>query len=99
MPFISNSLLVELFILTVMAACVCGLALYRFFVARQQDFHLHANLDEAQYVGRQVTIASKLTWIDKWGKVLTVLTVLYFVGLLAVIFYQEWQRNSTVISN
>jgi hypothetical protein len=96
MPIGLQSMILELAVLAALSACVIGLALYRYFVAREQDVHLHYQVTEAQTVGKQSNIITQLSAIDKWGKILTVLTVAYFLVLLCVVLYQEWGRAGTL---
>ena len=44
---------------------------------------------EAQYVGKQNLIATKLNWIDRWGKTFTVVTLIYFLILLLLVLYEQ----------
>ena len=76
-----GSMLFELAVLAALVAVVIGLALYRYFIGKDQDFHIHMTATEATEVGKQSTIASRLTWIDRWGKSLTVDTLIYFLAL------------------
>ncbi|MBI3684718.1 MAG: hypothetical protein HY235_30480 [Acidobacteria bacterium] len=80
-----------------LVTAVIGLALYRHFVSKEEDYHIHAKLDEASSVGRQFTNATRLLWIDRWGKGLTVLSAVYFFVLLAVILYNEWHKTTTTV--
>ncbi|MBI4910189.1 MAG: hypothetical protein HY820_41610 [Acidobacteria bacterium] len=86
-----QSMMLELTILALMTLTVIGLAYYRHTVAKQQDFHLHVN--ETQGVTQQTNLAERLTAIDKWGKILTALTVVYFLVLAGWMLYREWTRG------
>lgn len=88
-----QSMMVELFVLVAMTLTVIGLALYRRSIAKQQDFHIHFN--GVQGVSQQNTVAERLTVIDKWGKILTALTVVYFLVLAGMMLYQEWSRGGS----
>jgi hypothetical protein len=87
--------MVPAIVLLVMAAVVAALAIYRFMIARHQEFHLHTNAGEAQMVGHQVDVAKKLEAVDRWGKLMTTLTFVYFVVLAIVFFYREFQSALT----
>jgi hypothetical protein len=93
-----ESLIAQLVILALLAAIVVSLALYRMLVARKQDFHIHINASEAPVVGEQAAIDQKLGWIDKWGKTLTIVTVVYFFALLAMVCYQQWIKSASLVS-
>ncbi|MBS1825980.1 MAG: hypothetical protein JST93_11710 [Acidobacteria bacterium] len=92
-----GSMVIELTILAALVAVVIALALYRYFINKDQDFHIHMTASEASEVGKQSTVASRLTWVDKWGKSLTVVTLVYFLALLILILYKSWQQAQNVI--
>jgi len=88
---------IELLVLAALVVITLGLAIYRSFVDRDHDFRIHATADEASSVGKQAMMAQRVTWVERWGKALTVVTVVYFLVVLALILYNEWQRTSQVI--
>ena len=90
-----NAFVVPGLLLLAMTAMVAGLALYRFFVSREQEFHLHATTEEMQMAGNQVAVAKKLEKVDRWGKLLTTLTVAYGVVLAALFLYMQFQKTGT----
>ena len=61
----------------VLALIVLGLFLWRRSVASHEDDSLHVM---SGVVTQQTALAEKLDMIDKWGKILTVITVV--LGLL-----------------
>jgi len=70
------------------AIVVLGLVAYRKVVSLQEEETLHlANAAEANH---QAVIARKLDWIDKWGKLLTVIAVVYGVLLAATYTFHVW---------
>jgi len=70
------------------AIVVLALVAYRKLVSLQEEETLHlANTAEANH---QAVIARKLDWIDKWGKLLTVIAVVYGVLLAAAYTYHVW---------
>ena len=75
----------------VLAVVVIGLIIYRRFVSAGEDDMIHvADAGEATITAHQVAVSQKLDQIDKWGKMLTVITVAYGVILGAVYMYQSW---------
>lgn len=88
---------IELLVLAALIVITIGLAVYKSIVEKDHDFHIHATLEEAPSVGKQNVVAHKVAVIERWGKALTVVTFLYFVAVLAMILYNEWQRSSQVI--
>lgn len=85
-------------VLILMALVTGALAVYRFVVSRHDDFHIHATMDEASQVGRQVTVAKRLGAVDRWGKLFTALTFAYFVVLAALFLYQQWLKVNQPVS-
>jgi hypothetical protein len=92
---ILQTLIVPLLILAALVSTTIALAFYRYFVAKQQDFHIHVAAGEVQDVGKQNLIATKLNWIDRWGKTFTVVTLIYFLILLLLVLYEQWKMSST----
>ncbi len=71
-----------------MAAVVIVMIARRRVVARQEDDSLHVlNMGAATH---QVDVSHKLDVIDKWGKILTAITVVYGLLLGALYMYQSW---------
>ena len=71
----------------VLAVVVLALIVYRKSIADQEDDSLHL---EGNAPGNQVALAHKLALIDRWGKSLTVVAVLYGLALAAAYVYQIW---------
>ena len=79
-----------------MALSVLALVIWRRQVAQGEDDSLHV-LNAETAVPRQVAVAHKLEIIDKWGKTLTILTVVAGIMIAGVYFYQMWVSTSTTI--
>jgi hypothetical protein len=79
----------------VMAACVVILIVWRKSVARNEDDQLHVL--NAAAVGQQAAVAHKLEVIDKWGKIVTAVTVAFGVLIAGLYVYQTWVTASTTI--
>jgi hypothetical protein len=71
-----------------LAVVVLALVAYRKLVSLQEEETLH--LADAAEANHQAVIARKLDWIDKWGKLLTVIAVVYGVLLAAAYTYRVW---------
>lgn len=78
-----------------MALSVLVLIIWRRQVAQGEDDSLHVLNAEA--VPHQMAVAHKLETIDKWGKTLTILTVVAGIAIAGVYFYQMWVSTSTTI--
>jgi hypothetical protein len=70
------------------AIVVLALVAYRKLVSLQEEETLH--LTNAAEANHQAVIARKLDWIDKWGKLLTVVAVVYGVLLATAYTYYVW---------
>jgi hypothetical protein len=81
----------------VIALSVAMLALFRKLVAQREDDILHLSEGSGQLIETQNQVARKLDAIDHWGKILTVVGVVYGLVLIAVYAYQFWQENTTYL--
>lgn len=78
-----------------LAAVVLGLIGYRKIVSNKEDETLHLGSGAEAIPAQQAAIAHKLDVIDKWGKLLTVVALLYGLLLLALYTYQTWLSPSS----
>ncbi|MCL4796781.1 MAG: hypothetical protein KJZ84_19610 [Bryobacteraceae bacterium] len=88
-----TNLIPHVAVLAVLAVIVGGLALYRKAVASKEDDTVHLSGGEAA-VEKQVAIATKLEAIDKWGKILTVVLVIYGLVIAGLYILQMWEESS-----
>jgi hypothetical protein len=79
-----------------LAISVCVLIVWRKVVANHEDDSLHMTNVEA-VVPQQQAVARKLDMIDRWGKMLTVATVILGLAIAAVYLYRMWVATSTTI--
>ena len=80
----------------VLATFVILVAVYRRAIARKEDDFLHVQDAEASAVSQQAEVAKKLESIDRWGKGLTVVALVYGLGLLGYYLYLGWQTSTTI---
>jgi hypothetical protein len=78
-----------------MALSVLALIVWRKSVASEEDDQVH--LLNTAAVPHQAEVAHKLDVIDKWGKIVTAVTVAFGVALAALFLYQSWIQTSTTI--
>ena len=78
----------------VLATIVLALAIYRYFVARNEDDVIHVGVPSAS---NQEAVAKKLDGIDKWGKLLTIVVAVYALVIGGLFMYSEWIATSTKI--
>jgi len=76
-----------------LAVVVLALIAYRKLVSSQEEETLH--LADAAEANHQAVIARKLEWIDKWGKLLTVIALVYGLLLATAYTYHVWQVMGT----
>jgi hypothetical protein len=71
-----------------LAFLALALALYRKFVsAHEEDRYVHISEGEAHLIPRQVSINRRLQTIDRWGELLTILSLIAGLVLAAVYLY------------
>jgi hypothetical protein len=79
-----------------LALSVIGMLVWRKTVARNEDDSLHVLDAVSAQRTTQAEVAHKLESIDKWGKILTVIAVVYGLVLGGLYVYQVWVQNTTV---
>jgi len=75
-----------------LALVVVFLIVYRRTVTSREDDSIHL---EGGIATEQVTLAHRLGLIDRWGKTLTVIVVVYGLALAAIYLYQVWNTVPT----
>lgn len=80
----------------VLATIVIALIVRRKMVSRNEDDSLHVMQTGA--AAQQVVLANKLDQIDKWGKILTVIAVVFGLLVGAAYIYQVWMQSYQVPS-
>ena len=74
----------------VFAIATLGLALYRKLVSAREEDLVHLGPGEERHIPEQLALASKLEGIDRWGKILTVITIAIGLAVAALYLYQAW---------
>jgi hypothetical protein len=90
----NSHLLPFVIVWAVLAAVVLVLIFWRKAVSSHEDDSLHVS--QAGAIQEQVGMAQKLEQIDKWGKILTVIAVVYGLILGGIYFYQSWIASSSI---
>jgi len=80
----------------ILAVAVLGLALYRFALAGHEDETLHVSDVEAKQVVEQQQVFVKLNRVEFWGKLLTVVVILYGLVIAGAYLYHSWLQSSQV---
>jgi hypothetical protein len=89
MPFVIVGVLLLL--------AVIAMIVWRKVISSREDDTIHV-LEDSAMVPSQVAVAQKLEVIDKWGKLLTIVAIVYVVAVGALYLYQVWMRASTTVS-
>lgn len=82
---------------TAIAAVTVGLALYRRVVSAHETDIVYLGTGEEGNIPRQKALATRLNWIDKWGKSLTVVTLVFGLALLSIYLYGVWVEAGTTV--
>jgi hypothetical protein len=80
-------------VLMLLILATCALAAYRKFVTREEDDLVHLGEGSMQHAAKQVALAKTLEQLDKFTKILITATVLYGLGLGAMMIYQALQHG------
>jgi hypothetical protein len=80
-----------------MAAVVLALALVRNLAGLHEDDQLHLSRGSEALITQQVAFFGLLGKIERWGKSLTIATVLAGVALAAVYLYQTILMDSQIV--
>jgi len=80
----------------VLTLFVISLAVVRRFTARKEDDLVHLSGNAEATISQQFTVAKKLDNIDHWGKLLTVVDVVFGFALVAITLYTTWQHSLTM---
>jgi len=79
-----------------LALTVIGLLVWRKGVARNEDDSLHVLDAVSAQRTTQADVAHKLDVIDKWGKILTVIAVVYGLALGGLYVYQVFVQHTSI---
>jgi len=76
------------------ALATAGLALYRKFVSNKESDIVHIAAGEEKLIPGQFALANKMDTIDRWGKSLTFVTVVFGLVVAAAYLYRGWLLTS-----
>jgi len=82
---------------TAIVAVTLGLALYRKLISAHENDIVHLAASEAAEIPKQEALAARLGVIDKWGKTLTVVTLVFGLALGSVYLYGIWVKFGTTV--
>jgi hypothetical protein len=73
---------------TILGVATLGLALYRKLVSMREDDYVHLSAGEERLIPQQVATFKKIGAIDRWGITMTIVTVIFGLGLAALYLYR-----------
>ncbi len=77
-----------------LAVVVLVLAIYRNVIASREDETIHVLESDASAVSAQVNLSHKLEVVERWGKILTVVVVVYGLAIAGMYLYYIWQQGA-----
>lgn len=77
-----------------LAVVVGVLAIYRNMMASHEDETIHVLDGDTPQIAAQVKLSHKLEAIERWGKILTVIVVIYGLSIAAMYLYYVWQQGA-----
>ncbi len=80
----------------VLGAATLGLALYRKIATMNEEDVVHLADGEERHIPEQAALATKLDAIDRWGKILTVVTIALGLAIGIAYMYQAWHDPGSV---
>jgi hypothetical protein len=78
---------ISMMVLILLILATCAMAAYRKFVTRDEDDLVHLGEGSMQHAAKQVALARTLEQLDKFTKILITVTVVYGLGLGAMLIY------------
>lgn len=79
-----------------LAVVIAAMAIYRKMVAGNEDDSVHLGGGADSVIQHQAQLAVKLESIDKWGKTLTVIEVVFGLALAGWWLYSIWLEGAKV---
>jgi hypothetical protein len=70
------------------------LAIYRNMMASHEDETIHVLDGDAPQVAAQAKLSRKLEVIERWGKILTTIVVVYGLIIGVMYLYYVWQQGA-----
>ena len=80
----------------ILGLATLGLALYRKFISANEEDLIHLGPGEERYIPEQTALAHKLEVIDRWGKILTIATLVFGIAIGIGYMVQAWHDPSSV---
>lgn len=79
----------------VLALVVLAMAVYRTVVARRDDASLHV-IENETLIAQQEKAYHTIETVDRWGQLLTIVTIFYGLVLATIHLYHVWQESAKI---
>lgn len=84
---------IELIVGMILILMVISLAVWHFLLSKQEDDSMHL-VHGASAIPQQATLVHREEVIGKWGKILTIIMVAYWIIVGAIYLYRYWIHAS-----
>lgn len=84
---------IPVMVLLLLILATGALAAYRKFVTREEDDLVHLGEGSVQHAAKQVALAKTLEQLDRMTKILITVTVVYGLGLGAMMIYNALKNG------
>lgn len=81
-------------IFVVLIAAIIVIAIYRARLSRREQETLHVLGTDPAEISLKMNIAQKLLAVERWMRILIIVTVIYGIGLLGLFLWDAWERTS-----
>jgi hypothetical protein len=78
-----------------LAVVVLGMAAYRYLLVRHEDATLDV-MESASLASEQARVFKKAAAIERWGKPLTLVVIVYGLVLVGVYMYHAWELSGQI---
>ena len=78
-----------------LAVVVLGMAAYRYLLVRHEDTTLDV-MESASLASEQARVFKKAAAIERWGKPLTLVVIVYGLVLVGIYMYHAWELSGQI---
>ena len=78
-----------------LAVVVLGMAAYRYLLVRHEDATLDV-MESASLASEQARVFKKAAAIERWGKPLTLVVIVYGLVLVGIYMYHAWELSGQI---
>ena len=90
----NNSLPFHFVFLSTLGVIVIALAIYRKLISANEDDMLHLGESDLGISQQQLSLARQLDSIDRWGKLLTAISLVYGIVIACVYLHTAWHETA-----